>query len=130
MARSAGATESSRDIGAILDEALQAEMLPGRQPTKTQQIREQRVKIAALRKKGYTLVNIAEMVGVSKDTLRQALITPKKTKKGIAAQTVPSEGVQTKDEETKAKTSVKAVVVVPKVVNPGRKRKYPSNEDL
>jgi lambda repressor-like predicted transcriptional regulator len=86
MAGSKKATETSLDMGAILDEALKAETPKGRSLTKTQQIREQRVKIAALRKKGYTLVDIAKMVGVSKDTLRQALLTPKKTKK-VAAQT-------------------------------------------
>ena len=85
MARSKGGTETSLDMGVILDEALQDETFKGRRLTKTQQIREQRGKIAELRKRGYTLVDIAKMLGVSKDTLRQALLAPKKTKK-MAAQ--------------------------------------------
>jgi lambda repressor-like predicted transcriptional regulator len=120
------ATKTSLDIGAILDEALQAEKPKGRPPTKTQQIREQRVKIAALRKKGYTLVDIAAMVGVSKDTLRQALRTPKQTKRKATAHAPQLDSVRMSSDETKLKT----VPVDPKVVPPGRKRKFPSSEDL
>ena len=86
MARSKSGTETSLDMGVILDEALQDETFKGRRLTKAQQIREQRGKISELRKRGYTLVDIAKMLEVSKDTLRQALLTPKKTKK-MAAQT-------------------------------------------
>ena len=86
MAESKRATETSLDMGAILDEALQDETFKGRRLTKTQQIREQRGKIAELRKRGYTLVDIAKMLEVSKDTLRQALLAAKKTKK-MATQT-------------------------------------------
>jgi len=108
MARSKGGTETSLDMGAILDEALKDETPQGRRLTKTQQIREQRGKIAELRKRGYTLVDIAKMVGVSKDTLRQALLAPKKTKK-MATQTdteKPSQGANEKHAEPPTATVV------------------------
>jgi lambda repressor-like predicted transcriptional regulator len=130
MAGLEGATEPGLDIGAILDKALQAETPKGRPPTKTQQIREQRVKIAALRKKGYTLVDIAAMVGASKDTLRQALRTTKKTKKKMAARAAQPSASRTTRDETTAKTAAKVVPAKPNVVPLGRKRKFPSNDDL
>jgi lambda repressor-like predicted transcriptional regulator len=123
MAGSEGASKPVLDMGAILDKALQAERPKERPPTKTQQLREQRVKIAALRKKGYTLVDIAAMVGASKDTLRQALRTTKKTKKTMAAG-------RTTTSETNATTTVKTTGVEPKTAPPGRKRRFPSSEDL
>jgi lambda repressor-like predicted transcriptional regulator len=130
MAGSEGATEPVLDVGAILDKALQAETPKGRPPTKTQQLREQRVKIAALRKKGYTLVDIAAMVGASKDTLRQALRTTKKTKKKMAAHAAQPSAGRTTASETNATTTVKTTRAEPKAVPPGRKRRFPSSEDL
>jgi lambda repressor-like predicted transcriptional regulator len=126
MAGSEGATEASLDIGAILDRALETAEPKGRRPTKTQQLREQRAKITALRAKGFTLVAIAEMVGASKDTLRQALRTPTKTKKKMAAHAArPRTG-----QGTTEAPSGDGTTVAPKVVLPGRKRKFPSGDDL
>lgn len=115
MAESKKATETSLDMGAILDEALQDETFKGRRLTKTQQIREQRGKIAELRKRGYTLVDIAKMLGVSKDTLRQALLAAKKTKK-TAAQTDAEkqpQGANEKQAEPKSKPPTAPVVSSP-----------------
>jgi DNA-binding transcriptional MerR regulator len=115
MARSKEDNETSLDMGAILDEALQDNTFKGRRLTKTQQIREQRGKIAELRKKGYTLVDIAKMVGVSKDTLRQALLVPKKTKR-MAAQTDAEkrpQGGNEKQAEPKSEASTAPVVSSP-----------------
>jgi lambda repressor-like predicted transcriptional regulator len=115
MARSKEDNETILDMGAILNEALQDETFKGRRLTKTQQIREQRGKIAELRKRGYTLVDIAKMVEVSKDTLRQALLVPKKTKK-IAAQTDAEkqpQGANEKKSEAKTEPSTAPVVSSP-----------------
>jgi predicted transcriptional regulator len=115
MAESRRATETSLDMGAILDEALQDETFKRRRLTKTQQIREQRGKIAELRKRGYTLVDIAKMLGVSKDTLRQALLAAKKTKKTAAqtdAEKLPQGGNE-KQAEPKSKPPTAPVVTSP-----------------
>jgi hypothetical protein len=81
---------------------------------------------AALRLKGYSLNEVAAIVGVSKDTLRKALPPPKKAKKKMAAhETSPGNG-PVASEETKLKTAPGQTLMVP----PGRKRKFPSGDDL
>ena len=126
MAGSEEPTETSLDIGAILDAALATKTPKGRRQTKTEQLREQRKKIAALRMKGFTLVEVAEMVGASKDTLRQALRKPTKTKKKTAANRAkPSTGQTTNSADEPGTASG-----VPRVVPPVRKRKFPSSDDL
>jgi DNA primase len=112
MARSKKDNEKSLDMGAILDEALKDETPKGRRLTKTQQIREQRGKIAELRKRGYTLVDIAAMVGVSKDTLRQALLVPKKTTTQTDAKKQP-QGANEKQAEPKSEPPTTTVVSSP-----------------
>ena len=126
MADSAEPMETSLDIGAILDAALATKTPKGRRQTKTEQLRQHREKIAALRMKGFTLVEVAEMVGASKDTLRQALRKPTKTKKKTAANSAqPSTGQTTKGADDPGTASG-----VTRVVPPGRKRKFPSSDDL
>ena len=81
MAETESAIETDVDLDAILDSALEAPKPKGRPKTKTEMLRERRGKLIALRAKGYTELELAQMTGVSKDTLRKAL---KPTKSGKA----------------------------------------------
>jgi lambda repressor-like predicted transcriptional regulator len=85
MDRRGEGTTTVVDLEAILDRAIASEAPPPRPQTKTEQLRGLRDKIAVLRAKGFTLVQVATMLGTSKDTLRQALRGPVKGKKKKAA---------------------------------------------
>src|SRR5450631_3092979 len=80
MAETGGATEDDIDLDAILDNALAAPKPKGRPKTKTEQLRERRGKLKALQAKGYTESELAQLTGVSKDTLRKALKPTKASK--------------------------------------------------
>jgi lambda repressor-like predicted transcriptional regulator len=80
MAETGDVAEAGIDLDAILDSALEAPKPKGRPKTKTEQLRERRQKLLALQAKGYTELELAQMTGVSKDTLRKALKPPKATK--------------------------------------------------
>jgi len=73
MAKAVSAEKIGIDLDAVLDGALANPNPKGRMLTKTQQLRDRREKLIALQAKGYTEVELAQMTGVSKDTLRKAL---------------------------------------------------------
>jgi hypothetical protein len=73
-------TETGIDLDTILDGALANPKPKGRLLTKTQLLRERREKLIALRAKGYTELELAQMTGVSKGTLRKALHPENSTK--------------------------------------------------
>jgi hypothetical protein len=73
LGKAVSSTETGIDLDTILDGALANPKPKGRLLTKTQQLRERREKLIALRAKGYTELELAQMTGVSKGTLRKAL---------------------------------------------------------
>jgi len=80
MARAKRSAETSIDLDAVFDSALANPKPKSRMLTKTQQLRDRREKLIALRAKGYTELELAQMAGVSKDTLRKALHPESSTK--------------------------------------------------
>jgi DNA invertase Pin-like site-specific DNA recombinase len=77
--------EQSRDLGAILDDAL-ATVQPKVRGKKTAQLEPHLEKIVTLLRKGKTQREVAALVGVSKDTLRRALKRKLKRKSTPAPQ--------------------------------------------
>jgi lambda repressor-like predicted transcriptional regulator len=120
------ATDVDGDIASRLAIAVETAPPKVRPPTKEQQLREQRTQIAALRLKGYSLTEVAAMVGVSKDTLRKALSKKRKKATPMAANAARPKD----DAKPTSMVSTKASPATLTVVPPGRKRKFPSNEDL
>jgi hypothetical protein len=126
MAETGDVAEAGIDLDAILDSALEAPKPKGRPKTKTEQLRERRQKLLALQAKGYTELELAQMTGVSKDTLRKALKPPKATKtKKVSHAAHAAHAAQP---SSKPKTVQSTVVRTPKTVgaNDGEPQ-FPTN---
>jgi lambda repressor-like predicted transcriptional regulator len=104
MPKPGSAVEIGLDLDAVLDGALENPKPQGRAPTKTEQLRERREKLIALQAKGYTEAELAQMAGVSKDTLRKALRPAKSTKPKQARPA--AHAARPKNEQTKKDHSV------------------------
>ena len=127
MAETESAIETDVDLDAILDSALEAPKPKGRPKTKTEMLRERRGKLIALRAKGYTESELAQMTGVSKDTLRKAL---KPTKSGKAKR--GNQAAHAAKPSTIAeKVAEKVAITPPRVANVaganGDEKSFPTN---
>jgi hypothetical protein len=128
MAKAGGAIQEALDFDEVLDRALEMPQPKGRPPTKTEQLRQRREKLVRLQGEGYTELELAKMLGVSKDTLRKALYGDRGAKAKKVPRTAHSTRAKVQPETTSTRATETKKVAGSKGTPRDDHKEFPTND--